>query len=89
MDNKGKPKSLAVSDKIISAQVEANIGTSVDQASRLRLSEPTLNPIVKNREEIERSFIQGRPFLQMAEVTEMFATGGTGIFSCCMVQVTT
>jgi hypothetical protein len=63
MDNKGKHKSLAVSDKInILAQVDAHIGTHVEQATWLRLSVPTLNPIVKNCEEIEGSFIQFVPF---------------------------
>jgi hypothetical protein len=45
MDNKEKPKSLTISDKInILAQVDAHIGTFVKQASQLRLSVPTLSP---------------------------------------------
>jgi hypothetical protein len=39
-------------------QVDAHIGTNVEQASWLRLSVPALNTIVKNRREIERSFVQ-------------------------------
>jgi hypothetical protein len=51
-------KSLSVSDKINSSvQVDAHNGTHVEEVSQLRLSVPTLNPIVKNCEEIERSFI--------------------------------
>jgi hypothetical protein len=62
MDNKGKPKSF-ISDKInIFAQVDAHFGTRVKQASWLSLTVPTLNPVVKNREETERSFVQCRPF---------------------------
>jgi hypothetical protein len=63
MNNEGKPESLTVSDKInILAQVDAHIGTHVEHASWLRLSVHTLNPIVKNHEEIERCFIQCGPF---------------------------
>jgi hypothetical protein len=62
MNNEGKPISLTVSDKIsILAQVDAYIGTSVEQASQLRLSVPTLNPIVKNCKAIEGNFIQCGP----------------------------
>jgi hypothetical protein len=62
MDNKRKPKSLTVSDEInILAQLDTHIGTHVEQASKLRFSVPTLNPFVKNREEIQRSFIQSAP----------------------------
>jgi hypothetical protein len=60
MDNKGKPKSLTISDNInIFAQADACIGTSVEQASWLRLPVLTLNPIVKNYEETKRKC---RPF---------------------------
>jgi hypothetical protein len=38
-------------------QVDAYIGTHDEEASRSRCSLPTLNCIVKNCEEIERSFI--------------------------------
>jgi hypothetical protein len=42
MDNKGRPKSLTISDKInILVQGDAHIGTHVEQASWLRLSLPT------------------------------------------------
>jgi hypothetical protein len=63
MDNKGKPKSLAESDKLyILGQVYKHIGTHVEQASWLRLSVPTLNPVVKNYEEIVRSSVPCKPF---------------------------
>jgi hypothetical protein len=42
-------------------QVDALIGTHVEQASLLKLPVPTVNPFVKNHEEIER-FVQSRPF---------------------------
>jgi hypothetical protein len=59
MDDKGKPKSLAVSEKInILAQVDLHIGAHAEQASQLRISLPTLNTTAKNYEETERSFIQ-------------------------------
>jgi hypothetical protein len=49
---------FSAADKInILAQVDAHIGTNVEQASWLRLSVPTLHPNVKNHEETERSFI--------------------------------
>jgi hypothetical protein len=43
-------------------QDDAHIRTHVEQASQLRLSVPTLNPIVKNREETGRNFVQCGPF---------------------------
>jgi hypothetical protein len=42
--------------------VDVLVGTHVQQASWLRLSVPTLNPTAQNHEEIERSFVQCRPF---------------------------
>jgi hypothetical protein len=63
MDNKEKPKSLTVRDKINTlAPVDTHIGTYVEQTSWLRLSVSTLNPIMKNHEEIERSFVQCGPY---------------------------
>jgi hypothetical protein len=63
MDNKGKPKSLTISDIInILEHVDAHIGTHVEEASQLRLSVSTLNPIVKELEETERSLIKCGPF---------------------------
>jgi hypothetical protein len=63
MYNKEKPKSLIVRDKINTlAPVDACIGTYVELASWLRLSVPTLNPIVKTHEETERSFVQCGPY---------------------------
>jgi hypothetical protein len=60
MDNKGKPKSLTISDKINTfAQVDVRIGMSVEQAPWLRLPVLTLNPIMKNCEETKRKC---RPF---------------------------
>jgi hypothetical protein len=38
-------------------QVDAYIGTHVEQASLLRLSVPTVNPTMKKHEEPERSFV--------------------------------
>jgi hypothetical protein len=56
--DKGKQNHLTISDKInVLAQVYAHMGTHVEQASQLRLPMLTLNLIVKNLEEIERSFI--------------------------------
>jgi hypothetical protein len=69
MHNKGKHKSLTVSDKInILPQVDAYTGTHVEQATWLRFSVPILNPTVKNREDTERSFIQSRPFKQQTSL---------------------
>jgi hypothetical protein len=63
MANKGKPISLTISDKAhVLAQVNAHIGTNVEQASWMRLSVSTLNLVMKNREEMEISFVQSRPF---------------------------
>jgi hypothetical protein len=54
MDNKGKCKSFPISDEInILAQVGVNIGTCVELPSRTILS--TLNAVMKNCEEIDRS----------------------------------
>jgi hypothetical protein len=35
------------------SQVDAHIGTQVEQASQLRLSVPTLNPIAKNMKKLK------------------------------------
>jgi hypothetical protein len=43
-------------------QVDALVGTHVEQASLMRLPVLTVNPSVKNHEEIERRFVQCRPF---------------------------
>jgi hypothetical protein len=45
----------------ILVQVDVHIGTHVEQASWLRISLPTLNPILKDHEELERSFVQCGP----------------------------
>jgi hypothetical protein len=74
MDNKGKRKSFTMSDKInISGQGDAHIGSHVGLASRLRLS------VFSVSKEIERRYVHCGPFLHVAEITEMFATGETGI----------
>jgi hypothetical protein len=63
MDNKGKRKSFTISDKInILAEVDAHIGTHVELTSHCRLSVSMLNTNVKNREEIERRYVQCGPF---------------------------
>jgi hypothetical protein len=62
MDNKGKPKSVIISDKINVLAQHGHVGTRVEQTSRLILSVPTLNPIKKKLEETERGFVQCRPF---------------------------
>jgi hypothetical protein len=64
MDNKGKPKSLTVSDeRNILVHVDAHIGTHVERVSLLRLPVPTPNHTVKKQhEETERSFVKCRPF---------------------------
>lgn len=63
MNNKGKPISLIVSDEAnILALVNAHIETNVEQTSWMRLSLPTLNPVMKNHEETGRSFVHCRPF---------------------------
>jgi hypothetical protein len=63
MDNKGKPKSHTVSDKInVVVQFDAHIGTCVEQASHLGLAVPTLNPIVKKHDRTERNSFHCRPF---------------------------
>jgi hypothetical protein len=46
----------------ISVQAEAHIDSRVESATCLRLSVSTLNTTVKNREEIERSYVQCGPF---------------------------
>lgn len=62
MDNKGKPISLIVSDEAdILVLVNAHIGTNGEQASWMRLSMSALDPVMKNHEKTERSFIQCRP----------------------------
>jgi hypothetical protein len=43
------------------AQADAYIGIHGELASWLRLSVPILDPVVKNREEIQRSFVQCGP----------------------------
>jgi hypothetical protein len=59
MDNKRKPKSLTVSDKIsILVHTDAHIATCVELAPWSTLSMPTLNPIVKNHDETEKNFVQ-------------------------------
>jgi hypothetical protein len=56
MDNKGKPKSVTISDEInILVHADAHIGTHIEQASLLRLPMLTVNPTVKKHEESERS----------------------------------
>jgi hypothetical protein len=63
MDNKGKWKSFTISDKIsVLVQVDGHTGTHAELASRLRSSVSLLNTIMKNHEEIERSFIPCGPF---------------------------
>jgi hypothetical protein len=76
MDNKGKRKSFTVSDKInISVQVDAHIESHVELASRLRLSVFSVGV----SKETERRYVHCEPFLQVAEITQMFATGEIGI----------
>jgi hypothetical protein len=59
MENKVKPVSPTGSDKTNDwAQVNVHIGSNVEQASWMRLSVCTQNPVMKNREENERSFFQ-------------------------------
>jgi hypothetical protein len=60
---KGKWKSFMSSEKInILAKVGAHIGTCIEPVSPLGLPVPTLNTIVKNCEEIERSYVQCKTF---------------------------
>lgn len=63
MNSKGKPISLIVSDEAaVLVLVNAYIGTNGEQASWMRLSVSTLNPVMKNHEETGRSFVRCRPF---------------------------
>jgi hypothetical protein len=62
MDNKGKWKSITVSDKMnILVQIVAHIGTCVELASQLRLSVLTLDTIVKKHEGIGKNYVQCGP----------------------------
>jgi hypothetical protein len=59
MDNNGKWKSFAVSNKInILAQNDAHISSRAELAQQLRLSASMLNIVVKNREETERRYVR-------------------------------
>jgi hypothetical protein len=59
MDNKGKLKSITVSDKInILVQIDAHIGTCAELASQLRLPVFILDTIVEKHEKIEKNYVQ-------------------------------
>jgi hypothetical protein len=63
VNNKGKLKSLTVSDKInILVEVDVHTGAHIEQVSRLRLPVPTLHLIVKSHEETERRYVHYGPF---------------------------
>jgi hypothetical protein len=57
--DKRKEKSFMINDKIdILAEVDACIGTRVDQASQLELKMSTLNTLVKDLEAMQISYMQ-------------------------------
>jgi hypothetical protein len=68
MDNKGKWKSITVSDKMnILVEIDAHIGTCVELASRVETSMFTLDTIVKNHEKIEKNYVQCGPFPKLCK----------------------
>jgi hypothetical protein len=73
MDSRERSKSHKISDKRnILAQADAHIGILVEHASRLRLSVPVLDRIVKNRKGIQRSFVQCRPLSKQQKPFKCF-----------------
>jgi hypothetical protein len=72
--NKGEWKLFILSDK-------TNILAQLELVSWLRISVFTVNSTVKKLEEVTSAWT----FLQAVEITETFATGGTGICTFCMV----
>ena len=82
---KRKWKSFIICDRInVLAKVDVHTGTYVDLVLQLILSVLKVNTIVKTVKHLKQ-VTSSVNFLQAMEITKILTSGGTEIFSCCIV----